>query len=128
MELKRAAVERRERAVAEREETFAERGSAKRAEEDQSPSPLLVFLPGAAYSLVELEHPPVRAGATLALDTGEYVVARTGPSPLPGDARRCAYLVRGPARRAALGRQLVDRKLRAQWRHRADRGEPALGM
>lgn len=92
VELKRAAVERRERAVAEREGTLAERDGA---DEDQSPSPLLVFLPGTGYSLLELEHPPVTTGATVALESGEYVVARTGPSPLPGDARRCAYLVRG---------------------------------
>ena len=93
VELKRAALERRERAVAEREETLADQAGA---EEDPSPSPLLVFLPGAAYSLVEIEHPPVRPGTALALESGEYVVARTGPSPLPGDTRRCAYVVRGP--------------------------------
>ena len=96
VELKRAAVERRERAVAEREDAFAERAREDEGENDQSPSPLLVFLPGAGYRLLELEHPPVRAGATIALESGEYVVARTGPSPLPGDARRCAYLVCGP--------------------------------
>jgi hypothetical protein len=30
------------------------------------------------------------------VDEEEYLVARVGPSPLPGDDRRCAYLVLGP--------------------------------
>jgi hypothetical protein len=101
VELKRAALEARERALAEREEELDRRG-----DEDSEPAgsdgaediagPLLVFVPRSGYRLAEIESAPLATGETVALDGEEYVVARTGPSPLPGDARRCAYLVRGP--------------------------------
>jgi len=101
VELKRAALERRERAVAEREEELAEHvaGAGAASESDEfaaTPAPLLVFIPGVGYRLREIEAPPVHAGATVVVDEDEYVVARMGPSPLPADARRCAYLVREP--------------------------------
>lgn len=104
VELKRAAVQRRERAVAEQEEALA-RGESPpfgRETADGSSigaSPLLAFVPGSGYSLHELEQPAAphpRSGDAVLVDDEEYVVARIGPSPLPGDARRCAYLVRGP--------------------------------
>jgi hypothetical protein len=99
VELKRAALDRRERALAEREAEAerlrAESSDAAASEPSAEPAPLLVFVPGHGYSLRELELSPVRAGALLELDGVEYVVARTGRSPLPGDPRRCAYLVRG---------------------------------
>jgi hypothetical protein len=99
VELKRAALERREQALAERE-AEVERGNAAASDGDAGaasaePASLLAFVPGPEYSLREIEHAPVRAGAVLKLGGEEYVVARTGPSPLPGDPRRCAYLVRG---------------------------------
>jgi hypothetical protein len=54
----------------------------------------LAFVPGDRYRLVEIED-ALEPGAALAIDGVEHVVTRLGPSPLPGDARRCAYLVRG---------------------------------
>jgi chromosome segregation ATPase len=95
VELKRAALERRERAVAQREEELASR---LRVDARDVPSPLLAFIPGAGYRLHELEEDALRAGQTLILEDEEYLVARLGPSPLPNDRRRCAYLVRGPRR------------------------------
>jgi hypothetical protein len=99
VELKRAALEARERALDEREGELA-RGAAGTAaaavETANDPVPLLVFVPGPGYRLRELERLPLRAGETVILDDDEYVVARTGPSPLPDDPRQCAYLVRGP--------------------------------
>lgn len=97
VELKRATLERRERAVEAREAEIAEREAAvptvrTRAE---SESIELAFVPGAGYVLVELE--PVSLAPGLELDVAEetFVIARIGRSPLPGDRRRCAYLVRG---------------------------------
>jgi hypothetical protein len=101
VELKRAALEARERALAEREEELARQGADVPAPSapDEAASirvPLLAFVPGAGYRLRELERAPLHAGETVTLDDDDYVVARMGPSPLPGDPRRCAYLVRGP--------------------------------
>ena len=99
VELKRAALEARERALDERE-GLAHRGAtgtpSPGVETANDPVPLLVFVPGPGYRLRELERLPLRAGETVILDDDEYVVARTGPSPLPDDPRQCAYLVRGP--------------------------------
>jgi hypothetical protein len=100
VELKRAAVERRERAVAEREEELGREAEApagrEAAQPAREPSPQLAMVPGRDYRLCERELPAVEAGDAVLVDDEEFVVARTGPSPLPGDARRCAYLVRGP--------------------------------
>ncbi len=99
VELKRAAVEQRERALDQREADLDERekqaarlaATARPAEEEVE----LAFVPGIEYHLVELE--PTTLGTGLDLEVGDetYSVARIGPSPLPGDERRCAYLVRG---------------------------------
>jgi hypothetical protein len=49
----------------------------------------------AGYVLLEREGaPPPAAGAVVELDHAPYVVLRLGPSPLPGDGRRCAFLER----------------------------------
>jgi hypothetical protein len=53
----------------------------------------LAFLPGRRYELREIEPTEVVAGEALVLDGASYAVARVGPSPLPGDRRRCAYLL-----------------------------------
>jgi hypothetical protein len=107
VELKRAAVEQREQAVAVREAEVSAReaelesrvtASQETTAEDASPVPVLLFVPGEAYGLVEVERPPLRRGEAVEVDEEEYVVARVGPSPLPGDGRRCAYLVLGPRR------------------------------
>ena len=103
VELRRAAVERRERAVSAREEHLAELESLP----DVSPAAAgldqptaaqsveLAFVPGLEYRLVEIDRSALAGGDSLELEGEEFVVARTGPSPLPGDRRRCAYLVRG---------------------------------
>jgi hypothetical protein len=107
VELKRAAVELREQAVATRESEISAReaelealesATAAQAIEDASPSPVLLFVPGASYRMSEIEHGPLGRGETIELEGAEYVVVRVGTSPLPGDERRCAYLVLGPRR------------------------------
>ena len=112
VELRRAAVERREREVTAREEHVAELESqlgdadTVRALGEPSAEQLaqLAFVPGLDYRLVEID-PSGRLdpGDVLELEGEEYVVARTGPSPLPGDRRRCAYLVRGARGVSAAG-------------------------
>jgi hypothetical protein len=101
VELKRAAVERRERALdaresdlAERETTLEEREAAS-ASDAQPVGVELVFLPGERYRLVDVEAVELTRGYEFDVEGVEYVVARIGRSPLPGDDRRCAYLVRG---------------------------------
>ena len=103
VELRRAAVEQRERAVVVREDRLAELGSHANgvdeapgsAQPGSAPRVELAFVPGIDYRLVEIEHRDLTPGVTIELEGEEYVVARMGPSPLPGDRRRCAYLVRG---------------------------------
>jgi hypothetical protein len=105
VELRRAAVERRERAVAMREERLEEldseiddTGATGCAEPlELEPGPQLAFVPGADYRLAEIEQPGLAAGDAVELEGEDYLVTRVGHSPLPGDSRRCAYLVRGPS-------------------------------
>jgi hypothetical protein len=52
---------------------------------------LLCFPTG--YALSEIDSPPPPAGATVDQDGASYTVWQVGPSPLPGDARRCAILI-----------------------------------
>jgi hypothetical protein len=103
VELRRAALERREEALAVREEQVWAI-EARLAERDEIPGPerepaetavQLAFVPGdaGAYRLMTLEHAALASG--LEIDGRQYVVARIGPSPLPGDRRRCVYLVQG---------------------------------
>ncbi len=49
------------------------------------------------YRLFQRDGPPPDLGAALALDDGIFLVLRLGPSPLPGDPRRCAFLGREAA-------------------------------
>lgn len=93
VELHRARVEQRERAVAEREALVAER--ERRLQERAPDDPRLAFVPGTGYRLVELAAGAVGPGCTVVVDGERYAIARVGPSPLPRDDRRCAYLVRG---------------------------------
>lgn len=97
VELKRAAVERRERAVEAREAELAEREAvAPTVGSRAAPESVeLAFVPGANYVLVELEPVSLALGVNLDVADETFVVARIGRSPLPGDSRRCAYLVRG---------------------------------
>jgi hypothetical protein len=48
------------------------------------------------YRLLQREGPPPEPGASVELDDGMLVVLRLGPSPLPGDRRRCAFLEQEP--------------------------------
>jgi hypothetical protein len=117
VELKRAALEQRERAVTERELAAEERerrleeaagsqheqasdgreaaGASDMAVGASDMAVQLAFVPGDRYRLVEIDVEPLPPGASYAVEGVEHVVTRVGPSPLPGDARRCAYLVRG---------------------------------
>jgi len=101
VELKRAAVERRERALEARESDVEEREATLEERETVAmldPQPMeveLVFLPGERYRLVDVEAVELTRGYVFDVEGVEYVVARIGRSPLPGDERRCAYLVRG---------------------------------
>jgi hypothetical protein len=102
VELMRAALERRERAVAAREERLSELESqARTATAPSADVPIaarpaeLAFVPGLDYRLVEIDRSALTRGDALELEGERFFVARTGPSPLPGDTRRCAYLVRG---------------------------------
>jgi uncharacterized protein (DUF3084 family) len=106
VELRRASVEQREHALAEKQLSLEERerqlaepagpadepaGSEPAREEDVR----LAFVPGDRYRLVEIDESDVAPGAALEVEGVAHVVTRVGPSPLPGDRRRCAYLVRG---------------------------------
>jgi chromosome segregation ATPase len=94
VELKRAAVERRERDLEAREAELAEREAAVPVSHEAEPVEL-AFVPGGRYSLVELDASPLTVGLELEIEDDVFVVTRVGPSPLPGDSRRCAYLTRG---------------------------------
>ena len=48
------------------------------------------------YRLLQRDGPPPGRGAVLELDGGSFVVLRLGPSPLPGDLRRCAFVEQEP--------------------------------
>ena len=96
VELKRAALEGRERAVETREAELAERAAAAPSAAPAGLEPIeLAFVPGGRYMLVELEAVSLAPGIELDVADETFVVARVGRSPLPGDSRRCAYLVRG---------------------------------
>lgn len=100
VELRRVRVEQRERALDDRERALEERethvvGRESEARETAPSTPGLAFVPGAAYRLVELDDPAAISGRAIEIEGEEYEIARIGPSPLPGDDRRCAYLVRG---------------------------------
>jgi len=46
------------------------------------------------YRLLQRDGPPPDRGAVIELAEGPLVVLRLGPSPLPGDRRRCAFVER----------------------------------
>ena len=102
VELKRAAVERRERALEARAteleqlETELEQRAASAPSLSTDPVVVeLVFMPGERYRLVDVEPVELTRGYAFDVEGVEYAVARIARSPLPGDDRRCAYLVRG---------------------------------
>jgi chromosome segregation ATPase len=111
VELKRASVEQRELALAEKEVELEDRerdAADARPEAHSRTGPTastveLAFVPGERYRLVETGGVVLEPGSTFTHDEEEYAVARLGPSPLPADTRRCAYLVRGPRGRSSGG-------------------------
>ena len=52
---------------------------------------LFVWKP-TGYELRERDGEPPSIGSVVEEEDGRMVVTRIGPSPLPGDDRRCAYL------------------------------------
>ncbi len=55
----------------------------------------VLFLPGPeGYRLLEREHEPPLPGERIEVEGASFCVLRLGPSPLPGDRRRCAFLER----------------------------------
>jgi hypothetical protein len=88
VELQRAALERREAALAEREQALAA-GAQPRPVDATSH---VLFVPGEGYSLIEEAGAPPAPGTSLELAGQHYVVLRLGASPLPDDARTCAFL------------------------------------
>ena len=95
VELKREAIERRERALAEREARISEREAELMDRPNLRYDVELVFVPGIFYRLVAIDPTPLVPGEPYELDGDPFDVVRIGPSPLPTDNRRCAYLVRG---------------------------------
>jgi hypothetical protein len=45
------------------------------------------------YELRERDGEPPEVGAVVEEDDGRFRVTKVAPSPLPGNSRRCAYLV-----------------------------------
>jgi len=94
VELKRAALERHEQALAEREQEIAAREELLGAGTSVgSESVVLALVPGSTYRLVDIDPATLGRGDTLRVESEEYDVTRVGRSPLPGDSRRCAYLL-----------------------------------
>ena len=55
----------------------------------------VAFVPSPeGYGLLQRDGPPPDRGAALELEGGVFLVLRLGPSPLPGDRRRCAFVER----------------------------------
>ena len=101
VELKRATIERRERDLEAREAQLAELEAETAQREAQvvpgeprAETVELGFVSGPSYRLVESAMGDLAHGATVEIDGEEHAVERIGPSPLPGDRRRCAFLVR----------------------------------
>ncbi|MGH3065505.1 MAG: hypothetical protein ACRDOF_04305 [Gaiellaceae bacterium] len=105
VELRRAAVEQRDRAVSAREERLAELDAQYEAGATPAPEQgvRLAFVPGRTYRLFEIEVSALAVGDALELEGRGYVVARIGRSPLPGDGRRCAYVLAGPRGESSSG-------------------------
>ena len=66
----------------------------ERAERADEPAPVLFVASASGYRLVESDGPAPSRGDRVELADGSFRVLRLGPSPLPGDSRRCAFLER----------------------------------
>jgi len=120
VELRRAALERREETAAERERALEQVAADLRArelqlaeqehvrpvgdltqrptQEPQAPTHLL-YVARDGWQLVERNGPVPPVDSSVDVDGEPLVVTRVGRSPLPDDPRACAYL--GPARSTA---------------------------
>ena len=87
VELLRASVERREEALEARQRVVVSLSTPTADTKSH-----VVFVPGERYSLAEREGPAPPVDTIVELGGRQYVVIRLGASPLPGDARACAYL------------------------------------
>jgi hypothetical protein len=56
------------------------------------------------YAFDEADEPPPALGELLEMDAEAFAVERFAASPLPGDSRRCAVLVRASPQASVLGR------------------------
>lgn len=64
-----------------------------RSAPEQSPFHLLFFPCADGYRIEPRDGPPPAVGSTVEVDGARFDVTREGPSPLPGDDRRCAYML-----------------------------------
>jgi signal peptidase I len=84
-----ATIEQRENEI-----RIAEEAAEQEPPLEEEPQAHLVFSPGpTGYTMLEHEGPTPPSGAVVERDGVTYTVSRVGRSPLPGDARRCAYLL-----------------------------------
>jgi hypothetical protein len=60
--------------------------------EEPDPGHILFVWSPAGYTLLGRAGPPPPVGSEVGVSGGRRLVVKLGPSPLPGDARRCAYL------------------------------------
>lgn len=67
---------------------------AQPAESAESPAVLLLLATASGYRLLEGGEVEATPGSRVELADGRFRVLRIGPSPFPGDRRRCAYLER----------------------------------
>jgi len=105
VELRRAAVERREQAATDLEAALAEAAAELRARQGEpaDPGPGLgpaqyaptahrLFLGVAPYRFLDRQGPPPATGESVEVEGTAFVVTRVGRSPVPGDERPCVYL------------------------------------
>src|SRR5262249_13556390 len=85
----------REAALLNREQELDQREQA-RAEAEAAPAPShretsALVLGDGRYRLVMRDDGPPVVGSEIVVDDTAYRIVRLGPSPLPGDRRRCAF-------------------------------------
>jgi hypothetical protein len=87
------AVRRRSDELDLREEALAALPQPPSSGPRSEPDRCLLFVPQAdGYRLLSIDIAPPAPGERLELEGEPFSVVRLGPSPLPGDHRRCAYL------------------------------------
>jgi chromosome segregation ATPase len=93
-----ALLERRRRieALEHAERAYGEPSDMPPDEREALVSEHLLFVSGLRYRIVAASGPAPRPGATVDVDGEPHRVLRVGVSPLPDDARRCAYVQPAP--------------------------------